>query len=152
VSDGWIEPDVYRSIVHRIPVACVDLIVRVPDGRYFLVKRRNEPLRDEWYLVGGRILLGESAPQAAVRKLFEEAGIRAGVEDFAFAGYAEDVFDKDPFADKRPYHTVSFVFSIDLGDELDPTLDDQSSAWGLFEELPARLAVIPPQESVREPS
>lgn len=143
---GWVEPELYRKIVQRVPVACVDLIIEAPDGRYFLVKRKNEPLREEWYVVGGRILLGESAGQAAVRKLFEEVGIRAEADDLTFVGYTEDVFDKNPFDDERPYHTVTFVFAVRLSEDPVPKLDDQSSEWGLFEELPARLVVVPSQD------
>ena len=43
----------------------------------------NEPERSWWFTVGGGVTPGESAAQAAVRELFEETGIRLGVEDLS---------------------------------------------------------------------
>src|SRR5687768_7195207 len=50
----------YTEIVKRLPIVCVDVIVR-SQGRVMLVRRKNEPLSGEWWVPGGRVKHGESA-------------------------------------------------------------------------------------------
>ena len=73
----WIEENEYREIVKKIPIACVDLIVRNINGEVLLLRRNDEPARDEWWFPGGRVYHGESRYDAAHRKLLEECGLQA---------------------------------------------------------------------------
>ena len=45
-------------------------------GRLLLVKRGHEPEAGRWSLPGGRVKPGESDPQALVREVHEETGLR----------------------------------------------------------------------------
>jgi mutator protein MutT len=45
------------------------------DGKFLLVRRANPPDPGRWGFPGGKIELGETALQAAVRELAEETGI-----------------------------------------------------------------------------
>ena len=53
-----------------------------PDGRVLLVRGHDadQPDRSWWFTVGGGIDAGESARDAAVREVFEEAGLRLDPE------------------------------------------------------------------------
>jgi colanic acid biosynthesis protein WcaH len=127
----------YREILRVMPVLCVDIIVVGPDGRYLLVKRTNDPLRGEWWTVGGRLLHGEKALDAARRKLHEEVGLQN--ETMEFVGFYEGCFDRNAF-ETGTNHTVSLIYKSVFEDRPDtPVIDRQSSDWMWAEALPARL-------------
>ncbi|MGI5284656.1 NUDIX domain-containing protein [Nonomuraea polychroma] len=58
----------------------------IDDQDRVLLLHGFDPERPEspfWFTIGGGLEDGETAAEAAARELFEEAGIRAGVEDFS---------------------------------------------------------------------
>jgi ADP-ribose pyrophosphatase YjhB (NUDIX family) len=57
-------------------IRCVGAIVTDSDGRLLLVKRGHEPEVGRWSLPGGRVRPGESDPDAVVREVREETGLR----------------------------------------------------------------------------
>ena len=130
----------YAAILERIPILCVDIVIRNGQGRYLLVCRRNEPLKCQWWVVGGRVLKGETIEAAARRKVQEEVSLTAS--HLQPIGYYEGFFDKHPFATESPLHTVSVVFSTDIEDH-DVALDSQSSEWRYDARLPADFVVHP---------
>jgi 8-oxo-dGTP diphosphatase len=64
---------------HARPAVTVDCIIykKNAEGTYevVLIKRINEPFKDEWALPGGFIGMNEELEGAAKRELFEETGI-----------------------------------------------------------------------------
>jgi colanic acid biosynthesis protein WcaH len=136
-----IPEELYRNIISIIPIICVDIIIKCENGKFLLVKRRNQPLMGEWWVVGGRISHGELARDACTRKVFEETGLT--VKNCSFIGYYEEVFDRNAF-ELNPYHTFSLIFeaTVDIGDEI--VLDWQSSDWRWFDELPKRFIINSP--------
>lgn len=133
-------PDqLYRDILRQLPLLCVDIIVESADGRYLLVRRRNEPLMGDYWVIGGRILHQEKAEDAALRKLKEEAGLTP--ESLEFAGYYQDVFDRNSFESGIAYHTLSLVFRTKVDSKARIVLDSQSSDFVWAEALPQRLRI-----------
>ncbi len=49
----------------------------VENGKFkvFLIKRKNQPFKDKWILIGGACYNNEDAPSAMKRELFEKTGI-----------------------------------------------------------------------------
>ena len=131
-----IQTDLYKSIIRLLPIVCVDIVVKNTDGKFLLVKRKNNPLKGQWWVVGGRIEHMEKAQDAAKRKLKEEADLE--VKDLLFEGCYEDNFDNNAF-DDVPYHTISLIFSCIKDDSIDIKLDKQSSDWVGSEKLPDRF-------------
>jgi ADP-ribose pyrophosphatase YjhB (NUDIX family) len=129
-----IESRLYRKISSSIPILCVDLLIKIGDLT-LLVKRKRHPLKGEWWLVGGRILLGEDPFDAARRKAKEETGL--DILPPRFLGYYSDVFDQNSFA-KTECQTVSLVFECEPM-SMDVTLDYQSSDYKWSPELPGRF-------------
>ena len=129
-----IEPRLYRKIFSRIPIVCVDLIIR-HKGYILLVKRKNHPLRGEWWVVGGRLLLHEDPIDAVHRKAKEEVGIE--VSDPSFVAYLSDVYPRNSF-ERVEYQTVSLVFECEAL-QTDITLDSQSSEYKWSVYLPERF-------------
>jgi 8-oxo-dGTP diphosphatase len=54
----------------------VGAIVTDDSGRLLLVKRGHEPEAGRWSLPGGRVNPGENDPEALVREVHEETGLR----------------------------------------------------------------------------
>ncbi len=74
-------PDkIYRRITRLVPIACVDLIVTNNKGEILLLRRKNEPAKNEWWFPGGRVHFMETRKDAALRKLKEECGLRGKIE------------------------------------------------------------------------
>lgn len=131
----------YKKIVEVLPILCVDIIIKNRTGEYLLIKRANEPLKDQWWVIGGRVLKGESLEQAAKRKVKEEVGLE--IDDVKSIGYYEDALETNPFGLTTPLHSVSIVFSTIVDDKQRVTLDYQSSDWKYSKELPAKFFIKP---------
>jgi len=125
----------YARIMGVLPILCVDVVVQNSKGEYLLIKRANEPLKDQWWALGGRVLKGELLEQAAIRKVSEEAGLK--VSSVKPIGYYEDISETNPFGLSKPLHSVSIVFSANADDHQQIRLDDQSTEWKYSKRLPA---------------
>jgi colanic acid biosynthesis protein WcaH len=131
----------YKKIVAVLPILCVDIIIKNGQGEYLLIKRANEPLKDQWWVIGGRVLKGESLEDAAKRKVQEEVGLE--INNLKSIGYYEDAFETNPFGLTTPLHAISIVFSTIIADKQRVTLDSQSSDWKYSNELPAKFFIKP---------
>ena len=131
----------YKKIIEVLPILCVDIIIKNHNGEYLLIKRANEPLKGKWWVIGGRVLKGESLEQAAKRKVKEEVGLE--IDNVKSIGYYEDALETNPFCLTTPLHSISVVFSTIIEDEQIVTLDYQSSDWKYTKELPTDFFIKP---------
>jgi colanic acid biosynthesis protein WcaH len=128
--------DEYVKVLGQVPILCVDGILINQRGQVLLVRRRNAPLQGQWWVPGGRVLKGESLEAAFKRKMKEELGIE--VKILMPVGYYAAPRGEPASGVGGVVHSVSVVFcAVPLS--LAVTLDDQSSEWGFFDELPAGL-------------
>lgn len=127
-------PDkLYKQIVENVPIVCVDVIL-VHKGRYVLVKRANEPLKGEWWIVGGRCLKDEPTKETAKRKVKEEVGLVP--TKLKIMGIYEDFYPKSAWG--VPTHSVSIVYGAEVN-KYNPLLDKYTSGIKLSNKLPKRL-------------
>lgn len=92
-----------------------------------LVKRKNEPFKDQWAIPGGFVNLGESPLQAAARELKEETDLVVHPNNF----YLSDVYG-DPDRDPRGWvvSIAYFVFAGHISKNIPIAGDDaQSASW-----------------------
>lgn len=103
----YIQPDLYKQIIERMPFACVDLAIE-RNGKWLMVKRRQEPAKGEWWVVGGRVYKNETLEAAAKRKAREEVGLE--IELVRKVGFYETFFKTAKVPVKGGTHTVNVVF------------------------------------------
>ena len=127
----------YSQIVRHVPILCVDLLIKDESERYLLLKRKSEPLKNEYYLPGGRVFLGEKLEDAARRKAREETGVIVSGK-LVIAGIYEDFFSQSSFGEHR-YHTLSMVFRCSVKNDYGIVLNDQSNDWKFSPDLPDRF-------------
>lgn len=113
------------------PIVGVGAVV-IDGDRVLLVRRVNEPLKDEWSLPGGAVELGETLAAAIAREVREETGLEVEV------GPIVDVLDRlriDP--DGRPrFHYVLIDFICrPKGGVLASGSDAADVAWATLSEL-----------------
>jgi 8-oxo-dGTP diphosphatase len=60
-------------------VVCAGAVVRDDAGRLLLIRRANAPSEGLWSVPGGRVEIGESPAEAAVREVREETGLEVEV-------------------------------------------------------------------------
>jgi len=135
----FIPKEEYARIMGVLPILCVDVAVQNSEGQYLLIRRANEPLKDQWWVIGGRVLKGETLEQAAVRKVREEVGLNVG--SVKPIGYYEDTLETNPFGLSTPLHSVSVVFSATVDDHQQINLDGQSTVWKYSDELPSSFCI-----------
>lgn len=136
MNKKFIKSDLYEKIMDNIPVCCVDLVVK--RGRSFLlVKRIQEPLKNEWCMLGGRIFFWETLIEAAKRKLREEVNIKKA-KSIEFLGIGEGRYKKGIF--NKPIHTISIVYLIEVSEkennvkkEINVIIDKTSSDFKWFD-------------------
>jgi colanic acid biosynthesis protein WcaH len=126
----------YKKFLEQMPVVCIDAIIMNNKGQYLLIKRKNEPLKGDYWVPGGRLLKNETLNDAVLRKVKEELGIDSHI--VMPIGVYEDFFDKSPLNPENGLHTISIVYLIIAGSE-NICIDEQSDDWGWFDELPERL-------------
>ena len=126
----FIEKQEYERIVTLVPRVCVDILVENPEGRVLLLKRTNEPAVGQWWFPGGRVHIGETRDQAALRKLNEECALKPDASHLNEVGSFDLLFD----VDGRTWHDVTILFHLRLTAETAIKTDLQSSAAGWFDQ------------------
>jgi len=138
----FIQANEYKKIIQKIPILCVDIILRYKD-KVLLIKRADEPCKGIYWPVGGRVHKGESVDAAARRKILEEIGIKyKGV--LIPIGFYEDNYTESAFEAQTEYSSFSLVFVGNLNNQQTKSkvrLDKTSEDFGYFDTLPKRFVV-----------
>lgn len=116
---------------YPIPINTADAVV-VQSGHVLLVDRKSEPGRGLWALPGGHIDRGETAFQAAVRELYEEAGLDMPKGAMRSRMTARRVFDHPERSERGWVRTEAFVFELQDREKLEKIRagsDALSAAW-----------------------
>jgi len=105
----------YKKITEQIPIVCIDVVIEHKE-KFLVCKRKEEPAKDQWWLVGGRIFFNELMFDCLKRKLQEEVGIDwSKVIYYCEIGTFETFFEKGKFG--FPIHTVNITFLVEISDD-----------------------------------
>ena len=96
-----------------------------------MVKRKENPAKDKWWLVGGRVFKNESLESAARRKVTEEIGLSVNSLVRLIEGY-ELLFKEDPYGHGNGTHTVVTCFMSEIETIKNIKLDDFHSHYRIF--------------------
>jgi len=130
----FIPENLYQEIISRLPIATVDLVVKMKES-FLLVKRLEGPAKNQWWFPGGRVLFNENLEGAVKRKLKGELNIR-NYKKIKFLGVNELHFKKGIF--NRPVHTITIVFLVELNkkDCLNIRADQTILKFNWFNNIP----------------
>ena len=106
-----IPTEIYSEIHQRMPIVCVDCVV-VYEGKVLLIKRKREPMKDQWWFPGGRLLKDERISDAVSRIVKAETSV--SICKPISLGFDETIFKADPFGHNEGTHTVNFVFAANI--------------------------------------
>ena len=109
---------------------CVDGAY-VKDGRLLLLKRRVEPFKGYWSLVGGHVDDNETLKEALRREFKEETCLNVKVGDIIDVRL-EKTFDRTK---------IIIVFQV-ISAEGEIHLDSENEDYGWFTEIPANSVYI----------
>ena len=121
----------YQKIHNSLPIVCVDIVLKTAEGKFLLVKRKEEPAKDNWWLVGGRVFKNESLESAARRKVQEEIGLVVEKVEKLIGGY-ELIFKEDPYGHENGTHTIVACFMSEIENTENLKLDNFHSQYKLF--------------------
>lgn len=95
-----------------MPICCVDAVFKV-GKKVYLFKRAYDPAKNEWWVIGGRILKGEYLNDAVIRKVKEEIGV--DVKIVSIIGVYENFFRTNRFDTKKKNgtHSISICFLVE---------------------------------------
>lgn len=129
----WLAPRDYQTIIRLAPLVTIDLIVRNPEGKVWLGRRRNQPAKGTWFVPGGRITKGESRAAAFARITLAELGMGRKLGKATFLG-AYDQFFTDNFFEQEGFgtHCISLAYEFSWGEKGDPRSTAQHAECGWF--------------------
>ena len=116
------------------PALTVDSLIFYKDTndiKILLIQRAFPPFENYWAFPGGFVNMDETLKTAALRELYEEAGIKdINLEQL----YAFDAIDRDPR--HRTISVVFYGFSSSLDINIKAGDDARNAAWFSIKNLP----------------
>ena len=103
----------YKKILQSMPICCVDMVLK-SSNKIYLFKRTYEPVKGEWWFLGGRVFKGESLKDAVLRKAKSEAGIDVKIKKQI--GTYESFFNKNRFSTKKnrnSTHSIAVCYLVE---------------------------------------
>src|SRR5574340_1126592 len=82
----------FDSVVRLTPLVALDPVVRSPEGRVLVGRRRNEPAKGFFFTTGGRITKNESLAAAFRRISLAELGVEKRIKEARFLGVYEHFY------------------------------------------------------------
>lgn len=110
MKKNFIPRELYKKITSQIPLFCIEMVVE-SNGKFILVKRKDPPVKNQWWFPGGRVFFNESLLGAIKRKLKEELGIKK-IKSVKFLEIGESRFKKGYF--NLPSHTINAIFLVKI--------------------------------------
>lgn len=130
---NFIPNKVYKDIVAHMPVSTIDIVLLNKNkDKTLLFKRNNEPVKNVYFTLGGRLLKGETFLHGAVRQAKRELGLKIDPKKAFFGGVTQD-FHVNSVFEGVSYHAVAVFFGYILEDEnISINFDNQHSDYKWF--------------------
>ena len=116
-SPPFLSDEVYGQALDALVITCVDIVL--VHGDRVLLGERRQPPRPGWWVIGGRMIHGESPIAAVQRKLKEEASLEGiGGDRLDFIGVFSTRFgSRGQPPREHGLHSVNLTYRLGLTDE-----------------------------------
>lgn len=114
ITSTKISDETYATILDNCVIACSDVIVKCDENILFL-KRKIEPRKGKYWVIGGRMIAGESPLEAAKRKLKQELNLDIDLTRIRYLGThsaAYPIRQQDP--QNNGSHTINIIHSVGI--------------------------------------
>ncbi|MCW4020000.1 MAG: NUDIX domain-containing protein [Candidatus Bathyarchaeota archaeon] len=125
-----IPSSLYERIVASMPIPSVEAMI-MKDSTLLFLKRKNHPVKGEWWFPGGRIRKGETFKEALLREVKEETGLDIKVT--RYVGTYNRIFWSAGEVIERHDITIAFLCEC-LNETI--ALDSEHSEYRFFKEIP----------------
>ena len=124
----------YRKIINSMPIFCIDFLITW-EKQYLLLQRKEEPLKNDYWVVGGRLLFKETIKDAAKR--IQEREIGRYFSKFKEIGFSNYFFPSKPGS--KATHTPAILYKISVSKKFDPIVDRQHNNFIWSNKVPKEL-------------
>ena len=131
---NYLPTEEYQKIIQTMPIFCIDFLISF-QKKYLLIKRKEEPLKNSYWVIGGRLMFKETIKHAAKR--IQEREIGTYFSNFKEIGFSNYIFPNKP--NSRATHTPTLLLYISVNKMFNPTLDEQHDNFIWSENIPEEL-------------
>ena len=124
----------YQKIIKLMPIFCIDFLISF-QNKYLLIKRKEEPLKNSYWVVGGRLIFKEKIVHAAKR--IQEREIGTYFSNFKEIGFSNYFFPEKQ--NSKATHTPTLLFHISVNKMFNPALDEHHYNFIWSENIPKEL-------------
>jgi colanic acid biosynthesis protein WcaH len=134
MSTNFIPEEEYLKIVKLIPIFCVDFLIRC-GNKNLLVKRTQEPLKDVYWVIGGRMNMRESMDDLAIR--IQQREIGRYIDNRKLIGFSNHFHPE--VENSRSTHNPTLLYLVKTDEMFEPKFDDTHSDYIWTEKLPDQM-------------
>ena len=127
------EPE-YKDLIKKMPIFCGDFLI-FAEKKYLLIKRKVQPVKDVYWVIGGRLRHNETMAQLAERVMMQEIG--QSFSDFKIIGFSNYFFPVVP--DARATHTPTLLHIVPVEKMFEPKIDNKHTDYIWTDKLPEEL-------------
>ena len=127
------EPE-YKDLIKKMPIFCGDFLI-FAEKKYLLIKRKVQPVKDVYWVIGGRLRHNETMTQLAERVQMQEIGV--SFSDFKIIGFSNYFFPDVP--DARATHTPTLLHIVPVEKMFEPKIDNKHTDYIWTDKLPEEM-------------
>ena len=127
------EPE-YKQLIKKMPIFCGDFLI-FAEKKYLLIKRKVQPVKDVYWVIGGRLRHNETMTQLAERVQMQEIGV--SFSDFKIIGFSNYFFPDVP--DARATHTPTLLHIVPVEKMFEPKIDNKHTDYIWTDKLPEEM-------------
>jgi len=127
------EPE-YKELIKKMPIFCGDFLI-FAEKKYLLIKRKEEPVKDVYWVIGGRLRHNETMTQLAERVMMQEIG--RSFTEFKIIGFSNYIFPDVP--DARATHTPTLLHIVPVEKMFEPNIDNKHTDYIWSDTLPDEM-------------
>ena len=127
------EPE-YKELIKKMPIFCGDFLI-FAEKKYLLIKRKVQPVKDVYWVIGGSLRHNETITQLAERVQMQEIGV--SFSDFKIIGFSNYFFPDVP--DARATHTPTLLHIVPVEKMFEPKIDNKHTDYIWTDKLPEEM-------------